>query len=72
MILFVLILPKILLVIWMDKFHNDIEGWCNDIMPLLENIRAIYNVKIIAISLNDNNMLRIMQILPGGDCVQLQ
>ena len=57
----------------MDKFHNDIEGWCNDIMPILENIRAIYNVKIIAISLNDNNMLRITRRPDRpGDCVILQ
>lgn len=56
----------------MDKFYNDIEGWRNDIMPILENIRAIYNVKTIAISLNDNNILRIMQILPEGNYVQLQ
>ncbi len=71
MMLFVLIKLNYLLMIYMNEIFTDIELRCNDLKPILEDLRNIYNIKIVAAAINESGVVTILQLLPRGEYVKL-
>lgn len=55
----------------MNEIFTDIELRCNDLKPILEDLRNIYNIKIVAAAINESGVVTILQLLPRGEYVKL-